>query len=61
MIAARAAARGLTEHEYLAGNLLGQEVGAADVARAFVALSLADRTTGAVLTVDGGNIAAALR
>jgi rhamnose utilization protein RhaD (predicted bifunctional aldolase and dehydrogenase)/NAD(P)-dependent dehydrogenase (short-subunit alcohol dehydrogenase family) len=61
MIAARAAARGLTEHEYLAGNLLGQEVGADDVARAFVALALADRTTAAVLTVDGGNIAAAPR
>jgi rhamnose utilization protein RhaD (predicted bifunctional aldolase and dehydrogenase)/NAD(P)-dependent dehydrogenase (short-subunit alcohol dehydrogenase family) len=61
MIAARAAARGVTEHAYLAGNLLGQEVSADDVAEAFVALSLADRTTGAVLTVDGGNIAAALR
>jgi NAD(P)-dependent dehydrogenase (short-subunit alcohol dehydrogenase family) len=61
MIAARAAARGVTEHEYLAGNLLGQEVGADDVAQAFVALALADRTTAAVLTVDGGNIAAALR
>jgi hypothetical protein len=36
-------------------------VTAADVAQAFVALALADKTTGAVLTVDGGNIAAAMR
>ena len=32
-----------------------------DVAAAFVSLALARKTTGAVLTVDGGNIAAALR
>ena len=32
-----------------------------DVAQAFVSLALAAKTTGAVLTVDGGNIAAALR
>ncbi len=43
------------------GNLLGREVLAADVARAFVDLARARKTTGAVLTVDGGNIAAALR
>ena len=34
---------------------------AEDVARAFVDLALADKTTAAVLTVDGGNIEAALR
>jgi rhamnose utilization protein RhaD (predicted bifunctional aldolase and dehydrogenase)/NAD(P)-dependent dehydrogenase (short-subunit alcohol dehydrogenase family) len=61
MIRIRSGARKLSEHDYMAGNLLGQEVSAADVARAFVSLALADRTTAAVLTVDGGNIAAALR
>ena len=61
MIAARAKARGVTEAEYMQGNLLGREVTAKDVAQAFVALALARTTTAAVLTVDGGNIAAALR
>jgi rhamnose utilization protein RhaD (predicted bifunctional aldolase and dehydrogenase)/NAD(P)-dependent dehydrogenase (short-subunit alcohol dehydrogenase family) len=61
MIAARAAARGVAPADYMGGNLLGQEVTAADVAEAFVGLALAERTTGAVLTVDGGNIAAAMR
>ncbi len=57
----RAKARGVSEREYLAGNLLGREVLAEDVAQAFVSLALARKTTGAVFTVDGGNIAAALR
>jgi rhamnose utilization protein RhaD (predicted bifunctional aldolase and dehydrogenase)/NAD(P)-dependent dehydrogenase (short-subunit alcohol dehydrogenase family) len=61
MIKTRSAARKLSEHDYMAGNLLGQEVSAADVAQAFLSLALADRTTAAILTVDGGNIAAALR
>jgi NAD(P)-dependent dehydrogenase (short-subunit alcohol dehydrogenase family) len=61
MIAARAEARGLSAEDYMTGNLLGREVRAADVAQAFVTLALARKTTGAVLTVDGGNIAAALR
>jgi rhamnose utilization protein RhaD (predicted bifunctional aldolase and dehydrogenase)/NAD(P)-dependent dehydrogenase (short-subunit alcohol dehydrogenase family) len=61
MVAARARARGVDEADYMAGNLLGREVTADDVARAFVALALAEKTTAAVLTVDGGNIAAALR
>jgi NAD(P)-dependent dehydrogenase (short-subunit alcohol dehydrogenase family) len=61
MIAARAQARGLSEADYMGGNLLGQEVTADDVAAAFVALALADKTTAAVLTVDGGNVAAAMR
>lgn len=61
MIAARARARGVSEQDYIAGNLLGIEVTAADVARAFVHLALSPKTTGAVLTVDGGNIAAAPR
>jgi NAD(P)-dependent dehydrogenase (short-subunit alcohol dehydrogenase family)/ribulose-5-phosphate 4-epimerase/fuculose-1-phosphate aldolase len=61
MVASRSKARGLSEQEYMGGNLLGREVKASDVAQAFVALALAGKTTGAVLTVDGGNIAAALR
>ncbi|MGB0631738.1 MAG: bifunctional aldolase/short-chain dehydrogenase [Alphaproteobacteria bacterium] len=61
MIKSRSKARGLSENDYMAGNLLGQEVTADDVAQAFVDLALAKKTTGAVLTVDGGNIAAALR
>jgi NAD(P)-dependent dehydrogenase (short-subunit alcohol dehydrogenase family) len=61
MIAQRSAARALSEQEYLSGNLLGREVSAEDVAQAFVCLALAEKTTAAVLTVDGGNIAAAMR
>ncbi|HEY9216170.1 MAG TPA: bifunctional aldolase/short-chain dehydrogenase [Ancylobacter sp.] len=61
MIASRSGARGLTERDYMAGNLLGFEVTADDVALAFLHQALADRTTAAVTTVDGGNIAAALR
>nr|CAD6630692.1 bifunctional aldolase/short-chain dehydrogenase [arsenite-oxidising bacterium NT-25] len=61
MIANRAAARGLSVREYMGGNLLGLEVTAEDVARAFVHHALAERTTADVTTVDGGNIAAALR
>jgi rhamnose utilization protein RhaD (predicted bifunctional aldolase and dehydrogenase)/NAD(P)-dependent dehydrogenase (short-subunit alcohol dehydrogenase family) len=61
MIAARAKARGVSEAEYMAGNLLAREVLAEDVAQAFVKLALAHKTTGHIDTVDGGNIAAALR
>jgi NAD(P)-dependent dehydrogenase (short-subunit alcohol dehydrogenase family)/ribulose-5-phosphate 4-epimerase/fuculose-1-phosphate aldolase len=61
MIASRSQARGLSEADYMSGNLLGQEVLAQDVAQAFLALALARKTTGHVMTVDGGNIAAALR
>jgi rhamnose utilization protein RhaD (predicted bifunctional aldolase and dehydrogenase)/NAD(P)-dependent dehydrogenase (short-subunit alcohol dehydrogenase family) len=61
MIASRSRSRGLNESKYMSGNLLGQEVLAADVAQGFVALALALKTTGHVMTVDGGNIAAALR
>jgi rhamnose utilization protein RhaD (predicted bifunctional aldolase and dehydrogenase)/NAD(P)-dependent dehydrogenase (short-subunit alcohol dehydrogenase family) len=61
MVAARSKARGVSETDYLAGNLLGREVTADDVAEAFLALAMASKTTAAVLTVDGGNIAAALR
>jgi rhamnose utilization protein RhaD (predicted bifunctional aldolase and dehydrogenase)/NAD(P)-dependent dehydrogenase (short-subunit alcohol dehydrogenase family) len=61
MIASRAAARGVTEEAYMKGNLLGQEVSADDVAQAFVHQALEARTTADITTVDGGNIAAALR
>lgn len=61
MIASRSHARGLDEDSYMSGNLLGQEVLAEDVAQAFLTLALAQKTTGHVMTVDGGNIAAALR
>lgn len=61
MIAERSRARGISEKDYMSGNLLGREVTADDVAKAFLDLALAQKTTGAVLTVDGGNIAAALR
>ncbi|MBM84749.1 MAG: bifunctional aldolase/short-chain dehydrogenase [Rhodospirillaceae bacterium] len=57
----RSKARGLSEEDYLAGNLLGLEVMAAHVGRAFLDQALAERTTGNVVTVDGGNIDAALR
>jgi rhamnose utilization protein RhaD (predicted bifunctional aldolase and dehydrogenase)/NAD(P)-dependent dehydrogenase (short-subunit alcohol dehydrogenase family) len=60
-IAARAKARGVSEKDYVSGNLLGREVTADDVAQAFLAQTLALKTTADVTTVDGGNIAAALR
>jgi rhamnose utilization protein RhaD (predicted bifunctional aldolase and dehydrogenase)/NAD(P)-dependent dehydrogenase (short-subunit alcohol dehydrogenase family) len=61
MIAARAKARGVSTDVYMAGNLLGQEVLAEDVAQAFVASASLTKTTGDVTTVDGGNVAAMLR
>ncbi len=61
MIASRAAARKVDEGTYMAGNLLGAEVEARHVAEAFVMLARAERTTGHVMTVDGGNVEAALR
>lgn len=57
----RAAARGLDTDAYYRSNLLKREVTAQDVAQAFVQLALAEATTGSVVTVDGGNIAAAPR
>ncbi len=57
----RAKARGVSEKDYMSGNLLGREVTAQDVAQAFLAQALALKTTADVTTVDGGNIAAALR
>lgn len=61
MIGSRSAARGLSKEDYMSGNLLGQEVTAEDVAQAFLHQTLAERTTADVTTVDGGNIAAAMR
>ncbi|HET9245282.1 MAG TPA: bifunctional aldolase/short-chain dehydrogenase, partial [Xanthobacteraceae bacterium] len=60
-IAERSKARGVSEKDYLSGNLLGREVTADDVAQAFLHQALELKTTGDVTTVDGGNIAAALR
>ena len=61
MIERRAEARGVSTAEYMAGNLLREEVTAQDVADAFVAQALMQKTTGDVMTVDGGNVAAMLR
>jgi len=61
MIADRSKARGLSEADYMAGNLLGLEVTAEDVAQSFLHHALATKTTADVTTVDGGNIAAILR
>ncbi|HSJ42206.1 MAG TPA: bifunctional aldolase/short-chain dehydrogenase [Xanthobacteraceae bacterium] len=60
-IAQRAKARGLSEKEYMSGNLLQLEVTAEDVAQAFLHQALELKTTANITTVDGGNIAAALR
>ena len=61
MIKKRAKARSVTTDNYMKGNLLLNEVKAEDVAKAFFHLATSKKTTGAVLTVDGGNIAASLR
>ncbi|WP_440926262.1 bifunctional aldolase/short-chain dehydrogenase [Candidatus Pelagibacter sp.] len=61
MIKSRAKAREVSTDEYMRGNLLLNEVKAEDVAKAFFHLAVSKKTTGAVLTVDGGNIAASLR
>ena len=61
MIKTRAKARSVTTDTYMRGNLLSNEVKAEDVAKAFFHLAVSKKTTGAVLTVDGGNIAASLR
>ena len=57
----RSKARGLSEKDYMSGNLLAREVTAQDVAQAFLAQAVALKTTADIATVDGGNIAAALR
>ena len=60
-IAERSKARGVSTQDYKSGNLLGRDVTADDVAQAFLHQALELKTTGDVTTVDGGNIAAALR
>ena len=60
-VAERAAARGITPETYMRGNLVHREVTAEDVAEAFLHLAKARKTSGAVLTVDGGNVAAMVR
>ncbi len=60
-IAERAKSRNVDESTYMSGNLLKREVEARHVAEAFVTLACSERTTGHVLTVDGGNTAAELR
>ncbi|MBB43557.1 MAG: bifunctional aldolase/short-chain dehydrogenase [Rhodospirillaceae bacterium] len=61
MITKRAKSRGLSETEYMSGNLLRNEVTTNDVAHAFYHLAISKMTTAAILTVDGGNIEASLR
>lgn len=61
VVEARAAARGLTPAAYFESNLLAREVTADDVAEALLNLALAPSTTGAVVPVDGGNLAASPR
>jgi NAD(P)-dependent dehydrogenase (short-subunit alcohol dehydrogenase family) len=58
VLESRAAARGVSVDDYFKNNLLAREVVADDVAQAFAYLAQARATTGAVLTVDGGNAAA---
>ena len=61
MISSRAKSRNISQKEYMSGNLLNEEVLAEDVGKAFLSLALAKKTTGDIMTVDGGNIQAALR
>lgn len=61
MVAERSKARGLSPDAYMRGNLVRREVTGRDVAAAFVHLAKARTSTGAVLTVDGGNVAAMMR
>ena len=61
MIKSRAKARQVSTDNYMRGNLLLNEVKAEDVAKAFFHLAISKKTTAAILTVDGGNIAASLR
>ena len=61
LIAERSKARGLSVEQYMSGNLLNKEVEPHHVAKALVDLALSERTTGHVISVDGGNIEASLR
>jgi len=61
MVEERARARGVTPEVYMRGNLLKREVLSEDVAEAVLHLVHARTSTGAVITVDGGNVAAMMR
>ena len=61
MIKKRAKSRNIRAEEYLKGNLLKKQVLAEDVADAFYNLSISEKTTAAVFSVDGGNIEASMR
>ena len=61
LIKQRSKARNISVDTYLSNNLLRQEVLAEDVANAFFVQSLLKKTTGNIITVDGGNIEASLR
>ncbi|MCB1041365.1 MAG: bifunctional aldolase/short-chain dehydrogenase [Acidobacteria bacterium] len=61
LLEARARARGLDVDSYFRSNLLGREVTAEDVADMFIAAYCAEKTTGSVFQVDGGNMAASPR
>ena len=61
VIQERSSARGLTPDDYFKNNLLEKEVFDTDVAQGFLDLVLAEKTTGSVITIDGGNIAASPR
>ena len=61
LIIERAQSRGLSVEQYMSGNLLNKEVEARHVAKALIDLCLSERTTGHVISVDGGNIEASLR
>ena len=61
LIKERSKARNISTDKYLSNNLLQKEVFAEDVANAFFVQSLLKKTTGNIITVDGGNIEASLR
>ena len=61
MLKKRAKARGVSIDTYLKGNLLKKQVSPSDVAKAFYHLANSEKTTAAVLTVDGGSIESSLR
>jgi len=61
LIKQRAKARNISKVKYLSNNLLQREVFPEDVADAFFVQSLLKKTTGNIITVDGGNIEASLR
>ena len=61
LIKKRAKARNTSKVKYLSNNLLQKEVFPEDVAEAFFTQTLLKKTTGNIITVDGGNIEASLR